>query len=180
MAAHLENNVNAVLSDTFWEVGLVQALTTSNSKLPAFRTLLASQVKSNARGFLSKEITVQNMLEHKGDVHHIFPKDNLKKTSGLTRSQYNQVANLVYTQQEINIAIGNTPSNEYVADLQSQCSTGVAKYGGIVDKEDLKANFAESAVPLEFLTGEISEYQEFLTIRRQLIASKLKIYYQSL
>ena len=180
MAAHLENIESAVLSDAFWEVGLVQSLTTSNSKLPAFRTFLASQVKSNARGFLSKEITVQNMLEHKGDVHHIFPKDYLKKASGLTRSQYNQVANLVYTQQEINIAIGNTPPNEYVTDLLSQCSTGVAKYGGIVDKEDLKANFAESAVPVEFLTGEISEYQEFLTIRRQLIASKLKMYYQSL
>ena len=180
MAAHLENIESAVLSDAFWEVGLVQSLTTSNSKLPAFRTFLASQVKSNARGFLSKEITVQNMLEHKGDVHHIFPKDYLKKASGLTRSQYNQVANLVYTQQEINIAIGNTPPNEYVTDLLSQCSTGVAKYGGIVDKENLKANFAESAVPVEFLTGEISEYQEFLTIRRQLIASKLKMYYQSL
>ena len=180
MASHLENNENAVLSDAFWEVGLVQALTTSNSKLPAFRTFLASQVKLNARGFLSKEITVQNMLEHKGDVHHIFPKDYLKKTSGLTRSQYNQVANLVYTQQEINIAIGNAPPNEYVTDLQSQCSTGVAKYGGIVNKKDLKANFAESAVPVEFLTGEISEYQEFLTIRRQMIASKLKTYYQSL
>ena len=180
MAAHLENNENAELSDAFWEVGLVQALTTSNGKNPAFRTFLASQVKSNARGFLSKEITVQNMLEHKGDVHHIFPKDYLKKTSGLTRSQYNQVANLVYTQQEINIAIGNAPPNEYVTDLQSQCSTRVAKYGGIVDKDDLKANFAESAVPVEFLTGEISEYQEFLTIRRQLIASKLKMYYQSL
>ena len=180
MAAHLENIESAVLSDAFWEVGLVQSLTTSNSKLPAFRTFLASQVKSNARGFLSKEITVQNMLEHKGDVHHIFPKDYLKKASGLTRSQYNQVANLVYTQQEINIAIGNAPPNEYVTDLLSQCSTGVAIYGGIVNKEDLKANFAESAVPVEFLTGESSEYQEFLTIRRQLIASKLKTYYQSL
>ena len=180
MAAHLENIESADLSDVFWEVGLLQALTTSRSNNPAFRTFLASQVKSNARGFLSKEITVQSMLEHKGDIHHIFPKDYLKKTSSLTQAQCDQVANLVYTQQEINITIGNAPPNEYVTDLQSQCSTGVAKYGGIVDKEDLKANFAESAVPVEFLTGEISEYQEFLTIRRQLIASKLKMYYQSL
>ena len=180
MASHLENIEKAMLSDAFWETGLVQSLTTSNSKHPAFRAFLASQVKSNARGFLSKEITVRSMLEHKGNVHHIFPKDYLKKTFGLTPSQYNQVANLVYTQQEINIAIGNAPPNEYVTDLQSQCSTGVAKYGGIVNKKDLKANFAESAVPVEFLTGEISEYQEFLTIRRQMIASKLKTYYQSL
>ena len=180
MASHLDNIEKAMLSDAFWETGLVQSLTTSNSKHPAFRAFLASQVKSNARGFLSKEITVRSMLEHKGDVHHIFPKDYLKKTFGLTPSQYNQVANLVYTQQEINIAIGNAPPNEYVTDLQSQCSTGVAKYGGIVNKKDLKANFAESAVPVEFLTGEISEYQAFLTIRRQLIASKLKMYYQSL
>ena len=35
MAAHLENNENAELSDAFWEAGLVQALTTSNGKNPA-------------------------------------------------------------------------------------------------------------------------------------------------
>ena len=180
MGPYLESNEKAVLSDAFWEVGLVQALTTSNSKHPAFRTFLASQVKSNARGFLSKEITVRSMLEHRGDVHHIYPKDYLKKTFGLTQSQYNQVGNLVYTQQEINISVGNAPPTEYLADLRNQCSTGFAKYGGIVNYTDLEQNFSVNAVPLELLTGEVSDYQEFLTYRRQQIASTLKAYYASL
>jgi len=180
MGPYLESNEKAVLSDAFWDVGLVQALTTSNSKHPAFRTFLASQVKSNARGFLSKEITVRSMLEHRGDVHHIYPKDYLKKTFGLTQSQYNQVGNLVYTQQEINIAVGNAPPTEYLSDLRNQCSTGFAKYGGIVNYTDLEQNFSVNAVPLELLTGEVSDYQEFLTYRRQQIASTLKAYYASL
>ncbi len=180
MGEYIESIEKAVLSDAFWEVGLVQALTTSNSKHPAFRTFLASQVKSNARGFLSKEITVRSMLEHRGDVHHIFPKDHLKKTLGLTQSQYNQVANLVYTQQEINIAIGNAPPSEYVSDLRKQCSSGTAKYGGIVVYADLEENFTENAVPLGLLTGEFADYQEFLKLRRQSIAKTLKAYYTSL
>ncbi|WP_170510360.1 hypothetical protein [Ruegeria arenilitoris] len=180
MGEYLESIEKAVLSDAFWEVGLVQALTTSNSKHPAFRTFLASQVKSNARGFLSKEITVRSMLEHRGDVHHIFPKDHLKKTLGLTQSQYNQVANLVYTQQEINIAIGNAPPSEYVSDLRKQCNSGTAKYGGIVVYADLEENFTENAVPLGLLTGEFADYQEFLKLRRQSIAKTLKAYYTSL
>lgn len=41
------------------------------------------------------------MIENKSDVHHIFPKEHLK-SHGMERSEYNQVANYVYTQTEIN------------------------------------------------------------------------------
>ena len=39
------------------------------------------------------------MIEHRGDIHHIFPRQYLKE-NGFSRSQYNQVANYVYVQQE--------------------------------------------------------------------------------
>jgi hypothetical protein len=45
----------------------------------------------NDRGFLSKDITVRELVELKGDIHHIFPKDYLKK-QGLTKGAYNQIA----------------------------------------------------------------------------------------
>ena len=85
----LQSVEDAELSDTFWTVGLVQDLVTSNSNHPAFKTFLAAQVKTGAHGFLSKEITVRSMLEYRGDVHHIFPRDYLKNTLGLKRSEYN-------------------------------------------------------------------------------------------
>lgn len=170
----------AELSDTFWNVGLPQALTTSNSNHPAFKTFLASQVKNNRRGFLSKDITVRAMLEHRGDVHHIFPRDYLKRKFGLKRREYNQVANYVYTQQEINIAVGKQPPEEYMAKVLEQCSGGPMTYGGINDLEDLKHNLAENTVPESLLNDPSPEYFDFLAERRKLIAGQLKEYYRSL
>ncbi|WP_287963667.1 DUF262 domain-containing protein [Alcanivorax sp.] len=170
----------AELSDTFWNVGLVQALRTSNGNHPAFKCFIAAQVKANDRGFLSKDITVRSMLEHRGDVHHIFPRDYLKKKLGLKRSEYNQVANYVYTQQEINIAIGNNPPQEYMASVLQQCQSGELVYGRIDDMKSLRENLVENAIPTEFLDGSLFEYESFLAERRKMIAAKLKDYYFSL
>jgi len=170
----------AELSDTFWSVGLVQALRTSNGNHPAFKCFIASQVKANNRGFLSRDITVRSMLEHRGDVHHIFPRDYLKKKLGLKRSEYNQVANYVYTQQEINIAIGNEPPQEYMEKVRQQCEGCDLVYGSISDGKDMRVNLEENAIPTEFLDGSLFEYEDFLAERRGAIAAKLKDYYFSL
>ena len=94
------------LSEAFWDAGLVRDLTRSNVSHPSFNVFLAAQAHANDRGFLSKEITVRSMLEHRGDIHHINPRNYLKK-HGHTRRSYNQLANYVYMQQETNIAVGD-------------------------------------------------------------------------
>lgn len=170
----------AELSDAFWEVGLVQDLRTSNSNHPAFKAFLAAQVKANARGFLSKDITVRSLLEHRGDVHHIYPREYLKKEFSLKRSEYNQVANYVYTQQEINIAVGKKPPAEYMREVREQCAGGKQVYGGITDMADLRRNLEENAVPESLLDDQPTEYFDFLEERRKLIAARLKEYYPSL
>lgn len=109
---------------------LIQRLNTSSSSSPVFNVFLASQCYFNDKGFLSKDITVKNLIEQRGDVHHIFPRDLLKK-QGLTRGQYNQVANYVFTQSEINIKIGNKPPKQYLGEMKEQCNGGELKYGGI-------------------------------------------------
>jgi hypothetical protein len=76
---YIADTVAAELSDNFWEVSLPQAMNTSVSSSPLFSVFLASQVKNNDKGFLSKEITVKDLIELKGDVHHIFPREYLKK-----------------------------------------------------------------------------------------------------
>lgn len=177
---YLYSMEEAELSDTFWNVGLVQALNTSNSNHPAFLTFLASQARDNVKGFLSKSITVRSMLEHRGDVHHVFPKAYLKNELGLRRSQYNQVANYAYTQQEINIAIGSESPKRYIKKLVNQTNTKKPKYGGIISMTTLRKNFRENAVPVEFLNGGLYEYEDFLKARRKTMADAIKEYYWSL
>ena len=93
------------LSDAFWDTVLVQKLDTSVSTSPYFITYLMAQVKNGARGFLSSQIDVQSLIEQRGDIHHIFPKKYLQNNGVNNRKDYNQIANFVYTQSEINIKI---------------------------------------------------------------------------
>jgi len=175
----LESIEASELSDAFWNAGLVQALTRSNVSHPSFNVFLAAQAHGGDRGFLSKEITVRSMLEHRGDIHHINPKAYLKK-NGHTRGSYNQLANYVTMQQETNIAVGAQSPADYLAVVKEQCETGVAKYGGITGYEDLIKNFVENAVPIELLEDGMSDYVEFLQARRLLMAQKIRDYYFSL
>jgi hypothetical protein len=176
---YLQEKEDGELSDAFWDVNLVQRLDTSVASSPFFNVFLASQVKDNDRGFLSKEISVNNLIMHRGDIHHIFPKNYLKK-AGLTRSKYNQIANYVYMQQEVNIKVGNKAPETYFSEVLEQCNSGELKYGAIANKEELSKNLEENCIPESVFTMTIENYQEFLMERRKLMAKKIKSYYYSL
>lgn len=176
---YLQEKEDGELSDAFWDVNLVQRLDTSVASSPFFNVFLASQVKDNDRGFLSKEISVNNLIMHRGDIHHIFPKNYLKK-AGLTRSKYNQIANYVYMQQEVNIKVGNKAPETYFSEVLEQCRSGELKYGAIANKEELSKNLEENCIPESVFTMTIENYQEFLMERRKLMAKKIKAYYYSL
>jgi hypothetical protein len=169
----------AELSPAFWEVGLVQQFETSGTSSPYFWVFVAAQVRANDKGLLSKDITVRELVSHLGDIHHIFPRDLLKK-AGLTRSQYNQIANYAYTQEEINIKIGNKPPRAYFADIQAQCNGGPMKYGAIADAQTLKSNLAENCVPEDIADMDVAQFDDFLKRRRDLMAEKVRSYYEGL
>ncbi len=167
------------LSEAFWDVGLVESLQTSVSSSPYFHVYLASQVHNNDKGFLSKEITVKDLITHRGDIHHVFPRNYLKK-HGLTRGRYNQIANYVYMQSEINIRIGNKAPNLYFSDLLEQVNGGELRYGGIDTQNLLTRNLNANCIPKKIYTMAIDEYEDFLSERRILMAKKIKEYYFSL
>ena len=139
-----------------------------------------AQVKRNARGFLSKQITVQSLIEQRGDIHHIFPKKYLQKNGVDNRKDYNQIANYVYTQSEINIKIKDDAPVEYMARMKEQVNGGESCYGGIVDIDDLRTNLAENCIPGEFMGMDAFDYQVFLDMRRKLIAQYICEYYECL
>lgn len=176
---YLKEKEDAELSDAFWNVNLVQRLDTSVSSSPYFNVFLAAQVKNNDRGFLSKEISVNNLIQHRGDIHHIFPRNYLKK-AGLSRSKYNQIANYVYMQQEVNIQVGSKAPDVYFTEVLEQCHEGALKYGAITDLQDLHKNLEQNCIPQSIFTMTLENYDEFLKERRKLMAEKIKQYYINL
>ena len=175
----LENVEKAELSRAFWTAGLPQQMNTSVASSPYFNVYLAAHVFSNDKGFLSRDITVRDLITHKGDVHHIFPRNYLKK-KGLTRSRYNQIGNYVIMQSEINISIGESAPSVYFSKLFLQCENGKNFYGGISDINLMKENFKIHCIPEGMESKDIDYYDDFLIERRKLMASKIKEYYWKL
>ncbi len=176
---YLREKEEGELSDAFWNASLPQSLDTSVASSPYFHVFLASQVKANDRGFLSRDVLVSDLISLRGDIHHLFPKDYLKK-NGLDRSKYNQIANYVYMQSEINIKVGNKPPKDYFNLVISQLEENNQQVSGISTKEQLLDNLRMNCVPTEILEMEIDDYSEFLNLRRKLMATKIKEYYHSL
>ncbi|HPG38425.1 MAG TPA: DUF262 domain-containing protein [bacterium] len=167
---------SAELSDAYWNASLPQSLNSSVASSPYLNVFLAAQVRANDKGFLSKDILIADLITLKGDIHHIFPKDYLK-SFGLNRSDYNQIANYVYMQSEINIRVGNKSPLIYFNEILNQILNGGLKYGGINNKEQLKENFQMNCIPETVFNMDIEDYEEFLKQRRILMAKKISNYY---
>lgn len=179
LASYANSVIDAELSDSFWNALLPQAFDTSSSANPTFLVYKAAQAKLGDLGFLSRDITVRDLLLNRSDVHHIFPSNYLKG-KGLKAARYNQVANFVITQSEINIVIGDKSPELYFAQLAEQCNGGEKRYGGITDLAELRSNLSVNCLPVSLLDGQMPEYDEFLEQRRFLMAKKIQTYFETL
>ena len=176
----VKDYVNAVipneLPDSFWTGMLPQFMDTSSIKSPYFLCYKAAQVKLGDKGFLSRDITVRDLLLNRADVHHVFPRQYLKD-KGLTSGSYNQIANYVIAQSEINIAIGAKAPLVYFDELRQQTDGGATRYGGITDQQEMLANLESNCIPAGVLQGAVPDYLGFLEIRRHLMAQKIKSWF---
>ena len=109
----------------------------------------------------------------------LYPRNHLKSL-GLPRGRYNQIANFVVAQTEINIAIGDKAPEKYFGELTEQCGGGKKKYGNITDTCELKTNLREHCLPECLLDGTVVPYDHFLEERRRLMALKIKKWFDSL
>ena len=159
---------------------MVQNLETSSSNSPYFSTFLAAQIFAGDRSLLSNSSKVSDLISVAGDVHHIFPREYLKKNGFNDRWQYNQVANYAYLDTGVNISIGMKAPNNYFSLAFTQCTTGEITVGTITDHNTLIENLTENCIPTSIENMEASDYPEFLRQRRIMMAKRIKEYYYSL
>ena len=179
LKAFAETILETEFPETYWTAMLPQSMDTSSSNSPYFIAYQAAQVKAGDQGFLSSHITVSSLMQNQGDKHHFFPRKHLQRL-GYQRGKYNQIANFVITQTEINIAISDKAPEIYISDIVSQCKGGLKRYGGITDQEELKRNLEMNCIPLSILDRPNISYEDFLDERRKLMALKLKRWIESL
>lgn len=170
----------ANLSDTFWDIALVQYLETSVINSPYFNLYLASQIHDADDALFTCGYKVNDLITVIGDVHHIFPKKYLIKNGINEKSKYNQITNYTYLDTQVNKAVRDDSPNIYFSKVFEQCETGIAVYGNITDKALLLKNLQQNCIPETILQMEHTNYEEFLVERRKLMAKKIKKYYYSL
>lgn len=176
----IDDEINRQLNETFWSDILVEYFNTSVASSPYWKTFLMAQIKLGDRGFLSKDITVRTLIENRGDIHHIFPKNYLQKNGHDNRGEYNQIANFAMLQTEINIQISDRAPVDYMKSIEKQCAGEENKFGAINNLEDLKKNMAENCIPMGFENMTEPDYKDFLLARRKLMAKKIHTYFDSL
>ncbi len=174
------DDVMANLSDTFWDVTIVQKLETSSTTAPAFMVFLAAQCKNNENSFLSDGSKIRDLLVT-ADRHHIFPQQYLKDNGKDDSVTYNQVANYTYLSRPINIAVGKKSPKDYLGEIVSSINSGTeSKYTTINTMGQLRANLRENCIPEEVINMKVHDYESFLEKRRKLMARKIRDYFYSL
>lgn len=179
ISAYLEQMEKTYLGEGFWDFALVSDLETSSVNNNAYNIYLAAQCNANAVAFLSKSMTITNLIEQRGDVHHIFPKKYLAE-NGYSQRMYNQVANYVYMEQNTNIRVGKLPPEAYMTKVKDQIHNGTLDISSIDSEEMLEKNLGENDIPACIASSDHTAYKDFLKTRREGMAKKIKQYYQGL
>ncbi|WP_121614401.1 GmrSD restriction endonuclease domain-containing protein [Mesobacillus foraminis] len=177
---YLHNMEVGELSDAYWENIMPANLNTSVSSSPYFNLYVMSQIYDKDNAFLSKSITVQQLIEERGDVHHVFPKKYLQSNGYNNRGQYNQISNYAYTEQVINLAIKAKSPKEYMELIKGQVSGGQMKIGEINNLNDLKKNLKMNCIPESIFEMSSGDFEDFLEERRSLMVRKIRNYYNRL
>ena len=170
----------ADLSDTFWNVGLVQNLETSAINSPYFNIYLAAQIYSGDSALFTNGSKIGDLITVIGDVYHIFPKKYLIRNGWTEKSKYNQIANYTYLDTQVNKAVSDDAPYIYFSKAFEQCETKLIVYGNITNRETLLENLTENSIPSTIIDMEHTDYDHFLNERRKLMANKIRNYYYNL
>lgn len=171
------------LSQQFWDVALINDFDKASQQHPYLNTFFAAQVYFGDTGFLS-DVTLRSIRSIKGDIHHVFPYDYLKKSGRSERYDYNQIANFVYMEKSTNIQIGNKKPSDYMSVVTSQAQSGkldpARPIGKITVPAQLHTNLEQNCIPEGFENQSVEDYDDFLRARRKLMVAKIEKYYKSL
>ena len=165
-----------ILSDSYFEYGLVNDLESSSKNNNGYNVYLALHCMENTPAFLGKTMTIKSLIEQRGDEHHIFPKKYLEKHNFIQK-EYNQVANYVFTEQSTNIKIKDAAPVDYLSKIRQQIKDGKLEVGTIDTEEKLLENMKANDIPEMVLNASYEDYEAYLIERRKLMSERIKNYY---
>ncbi len=164
----LNTQIDAAVPPDWWNVTLVNALTTSSAAAPAYVAYIAALNILDADVLLAtskvKDWINPNRRSVKGiEKHHLFPRDYLTSTLGIKDVKHvNQVANYAMVEWSDNIDISNEAPTTY---WPAQVAKKKIESARLIRQEQWHA-LPEGWTAMS--------YDEFLTARRKIIARVIR------
>lgn len=163
---YLDSVINTLFTDDFFDVTLPNDLNTASANSPSWNAFVASQILMGTPMLFSQSplgkffIPGSSGSKNSIDKHHIFPKNYLTNIGIDQDRERNQIANFTYLDYETNITISDRPPYEYVPEFKEK-----------LGNEKFEKACYNNALPEGF---ENMEYNEFLSLRRSLMAKIIK------
>ncbi len=154
------------LTNEFWNVTLPNNLITQTTQSTNWRIFQMSQINAKAHAWLEKDKFIVDTINEQGNIHHIFPKAYLRH-NGFKQSEYNQVANYVWTTQQRNLQIRDKEPKVYMKDGKTTQFHSIE-------------NDKENVIPATLKNYDFNEYTKFLNERRILMARSIRRLFESL
>ena len=171
----LENIMDSELTNDYWNITLPERLISSVNNY-AGKVYTVSKIYNKDNILFSKAILKDHLspltksTKKSVDVHHIFPKNYLKKMGVNDKKDFNQQANYIYIEYADNIKISDKAPSEYWPMMVDTLNEH--------EKEDLMENYTERFdLPHEFWN---MDYFDFLNERRTLMAKSIRNYFEKL
>lgn len=163
---YLDKIISQRMTDTYFDVTLIEDLKTSAAISPAWYGYIASlNILGTSMLFVNSPLSKYWMVGSDGkkksiDKHHIFPKHYLEEIGIGDDRDRNQIANFTYLDYNTNIDISDDAPALYID-----------RYRTKLGDDAFKKTCEENALPNEFWN---MEYHEFLSQRRKLMAEIIK------
>lgn len=170
----------AELSETFWNIQLPQRLESASVNSPFLNVFFAAQIFFAEDSLFCKGTKIGDLIGIVGDVHHIFPRKYLISNGITEKNRYNQIANFTYLDTTVNKLISDDAPNIYFQKAINGCAEGKAIYGNISKLDSLMENVKSNCIPETIISMNAEHYDDFLQVRRLMMAKKIKKYFYSL
>lgn len=170
--AVLEREMAAVLTEDYWNIRLVNELSTASHQSPAMFAYYATLCLMDAQVLYSR-MKVSELLDpttraKKAAIerHHLFPRGYLRRMGITERRDVYQIANYALVEWSDNVTISDKPPREYAPRIESRFSP-----------EELKRMYDWHALPERWYE---MDYLQFLVERRKRIAQVIRRGFESL
>lgn len=175
--AYVEELEQTLLLDSFWTDSLPEKLKTTMIRSNGYAAYIAAMVKGGECALFSDK-TMEELVEEQVENSQIFPKMYLEKQGITSKELYGQVANCIYMDKAVKTYLKRKPPIEYLPQMLAQEEVKVGER--VLSKDAVLASLEANSIPASAADMKVSDFEDFLNLRRKAMAEKVRNYYKGL